>query len=122
MDRKRLALIHIVKKELNLSDKEYRKILSESCGVSSAKDLTQEKFRKLMNYFVRSEYYRLNPQGLTIKQKLYIKYIAGSMGWDQGHLNNFIYKYYHRPEIDKLTRQEAIKLIESLKNFTQHKR
>ncbi|MCK5162057.1 MAG: DUF1018 domain-containing protein, partial [Candidatus Aureabacteria bacterium] len=60
MDRKKLALIHIIKKELNLSDAEYRNILEQVTGVRSAKDLNEEKFRKLMHYFVRTEHYRIN--------------------------------------------------------------
>lgn len=122
MDKKKLALIHIIKKELGLSDAEYRGILQEAAGVSSAKDLDEEKFRKLMNYFVRSKYYQVNPFGLTMRQKLYIKYLTQEMNWEEGHLNNFIHKYYHKPDIDSLTRKEAIKAIESLKNISQHQK
>jgi len=122
MDRKKLALIHIIKKELNLSDREYRQILQDAVGTSSAKELNEEKFKKLMTYFVRSKHYRLNPWGLTIKQKLYIKYLADQLSWNQRHLNNFIHKYYHKSQIERLTRKEAIKLIESLKNVVQHQK
>ncbi|MFC1599343.1 phage protein GemA/Gp16 family protein [Candidatus Omnitrophota bacterium] len=120
MDKKKLAIIHIIKKELNLSDEVYRGILMDVVGVESAKDLTEEKFRKLMRYFVRSPYYKVNALGLTIKQKLYIRFLATSMSWDNDHLNNFINKYYHKPRLEELTRQEAIKLIESLKNVMKH--
>ena len=122
MDKKKLALIHIIKKELNLSDPEYRDILQEAAGVKSAKDLDEEKFSKLMNYFVRSKYYQVNQFGLTMRQKLYIKYLAQQMGWQDGHLNNFLHKYYHKPDVDKLTRKEAIKVIESLKNVRGHQK
>lgn len=122
IDRKKLALIHIVKKELNLSDVEYRNILQQATGVRSAKELDGEKFKKLMNYFVRSKYYRVNPFGLTIKQKLYIKYLAGGLGWSDEHVRNFIHKYYHKFDIDRLTRKEAIKLIESLKAVIKHQK
>jgi phage gp16-like protein len=122
MDRKKLALIHIIKKELKLDDTEYRGILQQVAGVTSAKDLDDEKFRKLMNYFVRSKYYQVNPFGLTMKQKLYIKYLMQQVGWQEGHLNNFLQKYYHKDGIDKLTKEEAIKAIESLKNVKEHGR
>ena len=121
MDRNKLSVIHIVKKELNLSDAEYRSTLQRVAGVSSAKELDDEKFRKLMNYFVRSPYYQVNPFGLTIRQKLYIKYLAKEIDWEEEHLNNFIHKYYHKTNLDKLTRKEAIKVIESLKAIKQHK-
>ncbi len=119
MDRKKLALIHIVKKELNLSDAEYRAILQKAAGVSSAKDLDEEKFRTLMNYFVRSKHYRINSYGLTVRQKLFIEYLAQQLHWSEGHLKNFIHKYYNKTEIDKLTKKEAMGVIESLKNITQ---
>ena len=122
IDKKKLAVIHIIKKELNLSDAEYRDILRKTAGVQSAKDLDEQKFRQLMKFFVRSPYYRLNPQGLTIRQKLYIQHLAQEMGWTEEHLNNFIHKYYHATKVDSLSRQEAIKAIESLKHITQHVR
>ncbi len=117
MDKKKLAVIHIVTKELGISDREYRRILMKEAGVKSARDLDEAGFRKLMNYFVRSKYYRLNAQGLTIKQKLFIKYLARELGWDEPHLANFIHKYYHRACLEDLTRKEASNLIESLKSI-----
>lgn len=122
MDKNKLAVIHIVKKELNLADEEYRDILKRVTGVPSAKSLDDAGFRKLMNFFVRSRYYRVNPQGLTIRQKLYVKYLAKEIGWDEAHLGNFIRKYYHESGLDRLTGKEAAKLIESLKAIKQHAR
>ena len=61
MDEKKLAVVNVVKKELNLSGKEYRQILHKAAGVKSAKELNEEKFRKLMRYFVRTKHYRVNP-------------------------------------------------------------
>ncbi|MEM7816425.1 MAG: phage protein GemA/Gp16 family protein [Candidatus Aenigmatarchaeota archaeon] len=120
LDRKKIALIHIIKKELNLSQELYRKILRDSVGVESAKDLDEEKFKKLMSFFVRSNYYKLNSLGLTIRQKLFIDYLANKLKWDKEHLNNFIHKYYHKSNIYELSKKEAIKLIESLKNILKH--
>jgi hypothetical protein len=122
IDKKKLALIHIIKKELNLSDAEYRNILQQAAGVSSAKELDGDKFRKLMFYFVRSRHYRINPQGLTIRQKLYIKYLTQGLGWEEAHLNNFLGKYYQKLQIDRLTRKEAAKVIESLKAIAGHQK
>jgi hypothetical protein len=115
MDRKKLALIHIVKKELKISDRDYRCILNRIAGVDSSKDLDEAKFRKLMYFFVRSKYYQVNPFGMTLKQKLFIKFLAKQLGWEESHLNNFIHKYYKVPGIDHLSRKDASKLIESLK-------
>lgn len=118
--RKKLAVIHIVKKELALSDEEYRDILHKAAGVASAKELDEAGFRKLMNFFVRSRHYRINRYGLTIRQKLFMKYLAGQLKWTEGHLDNFIRKYFHKEGLEKLTRRQAINAIESLKNVLKH--
>ena len=122
MDKKKLAIIHIVKKELGLADSEYRAIPRDVSGVTSSKDLDEAGFRKLMNYFVRSKYYQVNPHGLTIKQKIFIKYLAGKLGWEEPHLNNFLHKYYHKTKVDELTKEEAVRAIESLKAVNQHRK
>ena len=120
MDRKKLAVVHIVKNELGLSETKYRDILRRVAGVSSAKDLTEEKFRKLMRYLVRSPHYRVNSHGMTIKQKLFIQSLAQGLGWDQDHLTNFLHKYYHGRALKDLTRLQASHAIESLKHIKTH--
>jgi hypothetical protein len=120
LDRKKLALVHIVKKELDLGDADYRCILERIAGVTSAKDLDEAGFRKLMRFFVRSDYYRANSLGMTLKQKLFVKALARQLGWDPAHLRNFIRKYYQREGLEALDRKEASKLIESLKAVRAH--
>jgi transposase-like protein len=120
LDPKKLALVHIVKKELGLSDPVYRAILARVAGVRSAKDLDGAGFRRLMRFFVRSDYFRANADGMTLKQKLFIKSMANDLGWDPSHLRNFIRKYYQRDGIDALNRRTASKLIESLKAIREH--
>ncbi len=47
-----LALIHVAKKELALSDEDYRAILGQY-GVNSSKDLTMAGFEKVMTHLER---------------------------------------------------------------------
>ena len=122
LDRKKLAVIHLVKKELRLTDDEYRTILKQVAGVKSAKDLDEPGFRKLMNYLVRAKQYRLNSLGMTLKQKMFIQSLARDLGWNRQELDQFIQKYYHCEKADELSRKEAIKAIESLKNVLKHAR
>ena len=96
IDRRKLALIHIIKKELGLKDEEYRVILQKAAGVFSAKDLDDKGFRRLMNYFVRSRHYRVNNEGMTLRQKFFVKGLAQQLGWSDDHLSNFLHKYYHQ--------------------------
>lgn len=120
MDRKKLAVIHIVKKELGLSDEEYRDILEKYAGVQSAKDLDEKGFRKLMHHFVRSRHYRSGRDVITLRQKMYIKHLVEETGWDENHFINFMKKYYKQSDLDKFSKKEAGKLIESLKNVIKH--
>jgi hypothetical protein len=119
LDRKKLALVHIVKKELRIADKDYRCLLKRIAGVESARDLDEAGFRRLMRFFVRSDYYRANAFGMTLKQRLYIKSLARGLGWNIAHLTNFIHKYYKRDGLETLSRKDASKLIESLKAIGQ---
>ena len=120
VDHKKLAVIHIVKQELGLSDDEYRDILERETGVRSAKDLDEKGFRRLMRSFTASKHYRINKYGLTFRQKLFIKKLVDDLGWDLQHFKNFLNKYYKKTEVDKLTKREASKVIESLKNIFKH--
>lgn len=120
MDRKKLAVIHIVKKELGLSDDEYRDILETYAGVRSAKDLDDKGFRKLMHHFVRSRHYRSSRDVITLRQKMYIKHLVSEAGWDENHFVNFMKKYYEKSTLDSFSKKEASKLIESLKNVIKH--
>lgn len=122
MDIKRLAVIHILKKELGLSDEAYRDILQKAAGVHSAKDLDEAGFRKLMRYFVRSKHYRTHSGGVTLRQKYFIVSLSRQLGWEAEHFTNFLHKYYHKENVDHLTRKEASKVIESLKHIKEHQR
>lgn len=121
INNKKLALIHIVRKELGLSDEEYRSILKRAAGVGSARELDDEKFQKLLNYFARSRHYRRDANGITLKQKLFIKSLSAQMNWSGGHLKNFAKKYYHKDGIGELTKKEAAGLIESLKSVKERR-
>ncbi len=120
IDKKKLALIHIVKKELDLEDSQYRAILKKATGVGSAKDLDRQGFRKLMNYFVRSRHWQPQPNGMTVRQRIFIKMLSKKLDWSKEHLNNFIHKYYQENDLDKLSKDKASKLIEALKQIQKH--
>jgi hypothetical protein len=122
LDKKKLAVIHIVVKELGLSDQEYRDRLEAITGVRSAKYLDERGFRRLMNYFARSRYYRINREGLTFRQKMYIRSLKDQLHWEEPHFVNFLKKYYKKSDIDIFTRKEAAHAIESLKNVLEHEK
>lgn len=120
LDKKKLALIHIVKRDLHLSDQRYRDILQQVTGVRSAKDLDGKAFNRLLRYFARSKQYQINSYGLTFRQKYFIKHLLADLHWDEAHFHNFLKKYYQKTGIDELNKREASNVIESLKNIIRH--
>lgn len=121
LDHKKIAVIHITKKELGLSDDEYRDTLEKVTGVRSSRELDEAGFRRLMRFFARSKHYRINANGMTFRQKLYIRHLVEDLGWESRHFANFLRKYYHTEAVENMTRKEASKLIESLKHIITNK-
>ena len=117
LDHKKLAVIHIVKKELKVSDKEYRDTMEKVAGVRSARDLDEAGFQKLMRYFARSGHYRASLEGITFRQRMYIKHLGEDLAWDAAHFANFLKKYYKTANTGLLSKKEAGKVIESLKHI-----
>ena len=116
MDKKKLAVIHIVKRELSLSDDEYRDILERVAGVRSAKDITDDQLHKLMRYFVRTRHYRVANKGITLRQKYYIRQLKERLQWDDSHFQNYIHKYFHNRDLNTYTGHDASNLIVALKS------
>lgn len=117
LDRKKIALIHIVVKQLGLSDKMYRDTLDSVAQVRSSKDLDEIGFKKLMKALVQSPHYRANPHGMTLKQKMFIEYLAKELGFDQGHLDNYLKKYF-KHSLETLDRKGASNVIAALKHVS----
>ena len=114
MDNKKLAVIHIVKRELSLSDEEYRNILERVAGVRSSRDLTDSQFHKLMRYFVRTLHYRVTSKWITLRQKYYINQLKNDLGWDDSHFQNYINKYFHNRDLETYSKNNASNLIVTL--------
>ena len=117
LDHKKLAVIHIVKKELAVSDQEYRDTMEKVAGVRSAKELDDAGFQRLMRYFARSDHYRSRREGITFRQRMYIKHLMEDLAWDATHCANFLKKYYKTADIGTLSKKEGSKVIESLKHI-----
>lgn len=47
----KVALIHVARRQLGMNEDDYRALLLRVTGVSSARDLTEGKFRQLMEVF-----------------------------------------------------------------------
>ncbi len=122
MDNKKLAVIHIIKRELSLRDDEYRNILERVVGVRSSRDLTDSQFHKLMRYFVRTRHYRVTGKGMTLRQKYYINRLKKDLDWDDSHFQNYINKYFHNRNLDTYSKHDASNLIVALNTILSRHR
>lgn len=122
IDNKKIALIHTIKKKSLMSDEEYRKILKESAGVNSSKELTDESFKKVMKYFIKTSHFKTDKNGITLKQKMYIEVLIKNMKWDNEHFINYIKKYYHMDNLEQFDKKAGSNLINSLIKITESKK
>jgi len=120
VDRRKLAQIHIFKKELNLSDAQYRNLMQRTVHVRSAKDLNDRQYYLFVSYLKRFICNHMRNSLLSEKQKKYIMSLVQKLQWTDEHLENFLRKYYHKTSLEQLTKREASKVIESLKNIYYH--
>ena len=75
---------------------------------------TGNQFHKLMRYFVRTRHYRVTNGGITLWQKYYIRQLKERLQWDDSHFQNYIYKYFHKRELNTYTMHDASNLIVAL--------
>jgi hypothetical protein len=119
--RKQLALIHILKRELKLSDRIYRALLMRTANVRSAADLDTLGFRRVINHMHQMRRNQRGPGSITDRQCAFVRALAGRLVWDAAHLRNFLVKYYGENNLGRLSRREGAKVIESLKNVLAHR-
>jgi hypothetical protein len=121
MDRRKLARVHILKKELGLADSEYRDLLRRVGGVDTSKDLDAFGYQNVIQRMEAERRRREEANRLTEKQLRYIHRLERQLGWGDEHLENFLSRYYHK-RTDQLTRTEGSHAIESLKHVLKHRR
>lgn len=119
--RKQLALIHILKRDLKLSDREYRALLLHTANVRSAADLDSLGFRRVINRMYQLRRSRLGSGSITDRQCAFVHALAGRLGWDATHLQNFLWKCHGEKNVGRLSRQDGGKVIESLKGVLSHR-
>ena len=132
-NQKRLAIIHLAKKQLGLDEEAYRAILS-GAGVSSAKDIeTDAQFNSVMCAFARLGFlpsgrgvnkYRgavtgSNPGMISRRQEYYIKglWALASRAKDEKSLRRMVKRIGKVDDISFLSRRAASALILALRDI-----
>jgi len=135
ISKEKLALIHVGKKQLDLSDPEYREILRHHGGVASAADLDDEGFKrvvdcmKALGFWVKRawEPSRARDPGAlpTVGQLRVIKHLWDDLSEyvpeaDQAaYQRGFYAKALKLPTLGPQTRAQANTVIEVLKQRVQ---
>ncbi len=127
--KKKKALVHIAKEDLQLSEEAYRQILKAVAGVESSMELNREGFEKVMKRFEEMGFKGLlphpyhpipksrlipagSPQGqesITSSQQDFLTYLLGELGWTEVHYQGFCKRIIKKP--CPLTKREGQKVI-----------
>jgi hypothetical protein len=125
---RQLALIHVAKKQLGLSEEEYREILKSQGGTESAKFLDEFGVDRILRFFHTLGFKQTKKapkRNLKLlaseAQRAMIYGLAEDLGWSRERLCGFIdnISAMYRPE--ELNREEAPKIIEALKAMRARK-
>lgn len=121
-----LAKIHIAKKEMGLSDPEYRVIVAATTEAESCKDLSVEEMEAVLDRFQRLGWQpkTRDPKRMLSRQKSMIRWHWAALashgavadGGDAA-LNAWIKKRYKVERLQWLTVAQAQSAIESLKKW-----
>jgi len=127
--RKKKAIVHIAKEELQLDEESYRQILKGVAGVESSTQLTEQGFEKVMRRFQEMGFKGLLPdpyqpvpkgrlippesphgeEGITPSQSGFISYLLDKLSWDEGHYHAFCRRIIKKP--NPSTKREGQKII-----------
>lgn len=128
LTRGQLAVLHIAKKRLGLDDATYRDMLQSYDGVESAKDLSLQGFRQIMNCFVDAGFGTklLERSGMATPdqiRKIYASWwsLSGSYydeGQERTSLKGFLKKRFSVDHETFLSFKEAHKVIEAIKRIS----
>ncbi|MBA3028938.1 MAG: regulatory protein GemA [Desulfobacterium sp.] len=131
MDRKKLAVLHIAKKQLGLDADTYRAALLAHGGVESSSELNEDGFLRVVKHFESCGFVsRFNPVGKRPNRpgmatdaqikKIYAQW--WSIGWaEKGRemkaLRGFLQKRFRVDHENFLTFEKAHSVIEALKKI-----
>lgn len=125
LDRKRIALLHVAKKQLGLDEDSYRAILRRFGGVDSAADLNGVGFETVMirleKLGFRSTWQKrtfgdrngmATPAQVDYARRLWEQYDPNDAG--ETHLNAWLHKYHHVSAMRFVSAQKIEAIIPAL--------
>ncbi len=128
MTRKQLAVLHVAKNKLGLSDDQYRNVLATLAGVTSSKDLDRGGFEAVMGYFDYMGFKPLAARGpsygerpgmasyaqIALVRQLWAEFTRGAYDDDQA-LCKWLERVFKVSSLRFLKAETAPKVITALK-------
>lgn len=127
ISRKKIALVHVARRDLGLSDEEYRAILQRQGGVSSAAELDEFGFEHVMRYVTalgfRSDWTRrtfgdrpgmASPAQIDHIRQLWRNYLGHEDEADAA-LNAWLDHFHHISALRFVDAEKAGKVIPALR-------
>lgn len=129
---KQIALVHVAKRDLKLTDDDYRYILRRMSGVESSADLCQKGFEKVMAFFTglgfRSTWTKrtygnragmASPKQVELIRSLWRKYVPDDE--TETGLNAWLDQFHKVSAVRFIDSVKAAKVIFALKAMTKRK-
>jgi len=129
---KKVALVHVAKRQVGLEDAEYRTMLVRVAGVDSAADLTEADFELVMRELTRLGFRPrkgfgrregfASPAQVKLIRVLWDEF-QGKLGGDAGDkaLNAWLTRYHHVSALRFLTTEKAAAVLTGLKQMVARK-
>lgn len=129
--KKQIALLHVAKRDLGLTDDDYRAILARYGRAESAADLTQSGFTAVMKYLTalgfrstwtqRTYGYRptmATPPQVDLIRSLWQKF-SGKPDPDDIELNKWLDRFHKISSLRFVDNKKAAKVISALKKMAE---
>lgn len=123
LSQKQLALIHIARNQIDISEEEYRDLLKNNFRVESSKNLTPFQFKKLMEVFENKLGFVKITGELSEAQYKKIRKMCDLLKWNRERINGFVKRQLGESKaIETINKAEANKVIEGLKGVSYGKK
>jgi phage gp16-like protein len=133
IDKKEIAVIHIAKTQLGISEEDYRAILKQQCGVESSKQLDKRGLATLMDYFAKLGFKSTararrfgqragmaTPGQVTLMRKLWEEY-TGVVSGDQ-EMGKWLHRHFKISALRFVSSEKAPKVIHALRHMAAQRR
>mgnify|MGYP000001600738 FL=1 len=123
LSHSQLALIHIARSQIDISEEDYRNLLKNNFKVISSKNLTPFQFKKLMEIFENKLGFVRITGELSEAQYRKIRKMCNLLKWNRDRINGFVKRQLGETKaIETLDKSEANKVIEGLKGVSNGKK